>query len=69
MKTEFPANRFQVFLHAIDGTHDRIGIAHNVTHDEARDMDKYPAGVVVRNGRKWIYSYSLMDSYCKELRK
>ena len=64
---DFPANRFQVFLESIDGQHARIWVAHSVTHDEARDMNKYPAGIIECNGRKWVYSYSLMDEYCREL--
>lgn len=63
----FPDNRFQVFLESTDGLHDRISVAHSVTHAQARDMQLYPAGTIVKNGRKWIYSYSLMDQCAKRI--
>lgn len=67
MKREYPANRFQVFLHAIDGSGDRITIAHSLTHDEARDTVRFPLGTIERNGRKWIYSYALNNEYCRDM--
>mgnify|MGYP000036950508 CR=1 FL=1 len=67
MAKEFPANRFQVRLYATDGSGDSIPVAHSLTLAQARDVNAYPCGTIERNGRKWIYSYSLNAEYCRDM--
>lgn len=67
MKTEYPANRFQVRLYARDGSGDSVCVAHSLTLSEARDEKRFPYEIIKRNGRDWTYSYCLNDEYLRDM--
>lgn len=56
--------RFQAFKVSRDGNHTKWGFVSNLTHDEARDLDRFPGGVLREpDGTPYIWTYSLMPAW------
>jgi len=63
-KTEIEPRRFQAFKVSQDGNHSKWGHVIDLTHDEARDLDRFPGGLFrEKDGTPYIWSYSLMPRY------
>lgn len=58
-----PAERWCVYHNESANPFNQRMVATKLTHDEARSMERFPAGKVELNGVIGFYSYALMPEY------